>query len=317
MDNRPVGGVVDDLSVDAAKQQCARGERRQVDGLLLLDKPVGLSSNQALQRVKGIYRARKAGHTGTLDPLASGVLPICLGEATKLATFLLDTSKSYLFRVKFGTRTSTGDCEGAVVETGPDTVGKNALEAAVEGLMGPIEQTPPMFSAVRHHGRPLYELARAGSTVERTPRPVRIDNFEVVEFDPTEPLLMTRCSKGTYIRVLAEDLAVVLGTVGHVTELRRLSAGAFDLSQCVRLEELAQKQGEALRPADEIVADYARADLSASDASALMHGRAVHVRLVLPEVGPVRLYGPDGRFFGMGTYEPDGALRPRRLLSTV
>lgn len=296
--------------------------RRDVDGILLLDKPVGLSSNQALQRVKRLYRARKAGHTGSLDPLATGMLPICLGEATKVSAFLLDSDKCYRFGVRFGVRTSTGDREGIPVATGADSVGEPELHRAVASLRGALLQVPPMYSALKQGGQPLYALARAGQTVERAPREVVIRSFEVEVFDPHCPVLRVQCSKGTYVRALAEDLAAALGTVGHVADLRRLWVAPFRETGMLGLEVLEGAAQQALAdadalllPMDQAVSGYPQVRLNAADTARLRHGQAVHGPTEPRTDGLRRLYDPEGAFIGMGERRPDGLIVPRRLLA--
>src|SRR5258708_6091669 len=209
-----------------------------MDGALLLDKPVGLTSNAALQRAKKALGARKAGHAGTLDPLASGLLIVLFGEATKFAGPLLESDKEYLARVKLGERTSTGDAEGEVLETKPVGVSAAQVEVVVGRFRGEIEQTPPMYSALKHGGVPLYKLARRGESVERRPRRVRIDELEMLEFASPLLELRVRCSKGTYVRTLAEDIGAALGTGAHLAGLRRTAAGRFRLAEAIDLASL-------------------------------------------------------------------------------
>lgn len=300
----------------------SRKERRKVDGLLLLDKPSGITSNAALQKLKWLYGARKAGHTGSLDPLASGMLPLCFGEATKFSQYLLGADKAYLVRARFGARTDTADADGAVVETTdvriPDEV---ALLDALHHLTGPILQVPPMYSALKHQGQRLYEIARAGREVERAARPVQIHSFEIDDFDPVTPLLRVRCSKGTYIRVLIEDLARNLGSLAHVIELRRTSVGAFGeptmvtLEQCLSAADAGADALDALLlPVDQVVGQWPVARLGTREVDLLLRGSQV----VAPDglaVGICRLYTEGGSFFGMGEVMTDGRLLARRLLA--
>lgn len=299
-----------------------RQNRRIVDGLLLLDKPAGITSNAALQRVKRLYNARKAGHTGSLDPLASGLLPICLGQATKLSAFLLDADKTYVVTARFGARTDTGDADGTVVENCPDgSVGEARLREVLAALLGRIEQVPPMYSALKHGGRRLYELARAGEEVERPPRPVTIYELAVVHFDPVSPVLRVRCSKGTYVRTLVEDIARACGTCGHVAALRRTGAGPFREDLLVSLEaiEAASEVGgtqaldKLLRPMDEAVADWPAVELGPHEAYYLRQGHAV-TGAGGGLTGRVRLYGEGRRFLGIGEALGDGRVAPKRLL---
>ena len=307
-----------EISPDAVRSP----PRRDVEGILLLDKPLGLSSNQALQRVKRLYRARKAGHTGSLDPLATGMLPVCFGQATKVSAYLLDSEKSYRFRVAFGIQTSTGDLEGSTVSTGESVVSEQRLREAVESLRGPMMQVPPMYSALKHQGRRLYELARAGVTVDREPRPVHVRSLEIARYDPSEPVFVLRCSKGTYVRTLAEELARRAGTVAHLTELRRLAVEPFDATGMVSMEavEHAAACGETalnslLAPMDTAVGYLPRMELTPPEALRLRHGQPVQLAIGESPAGPVRLYDERGLFLGMGEVLPDRGIVPLRLLA--
>lgn len=295
--------------------------RGAVDGIVLLDKPVGLSSNRALQRVKALFRAQKAGHTGSLDPLASGMLPLCLGQATKLAPYLLDADKEYRFRLHFGVRTTTGDLEGMPIATGPAVIDEASLRAVLAGFVGDIDQVPPMFSALKQGGQPLYKIARAGGEVARRPRRVRIFSLDLVEFDPTTPLMVTRCSKGTYIRTLAEDLARRLGTEAHLVELRRLSVAGFCAADMVPLETLLQAaEGRGggidryLQAPDHAVKHLPKVDLSEEDCRRLRQGQAVHRDEANRSPRIVRLYG-SAEFLGMGLLQAGGWIKPLRLMT--
>jgi tRNA pseudouridine55 synthase len=295
-----------------------------VDGIVLLDKPLGLSSNQALQRVKRIYRALKAGHCGSLDPLASGMLPICLGEATKVSAFLLESEKVYRFRLALGQRTTTGDAEGPVVETGPAHVDEADLARALEYFRGDIRQVPPMFSALKQGGKPLYLMARAGEEVERQPRTVHIHELVIETFDAGSPVLRVRCSKGTYVRTLAEDIARAAGTVAHLSELRRLAVAPFREPQMRTLAAYESAAGECdaalqalLLAPDVALEGYPRVDLSTAEALRMQQGQAVRdSQGCCGPAGLVRLYGNGTRFLGIGERLPDrGGLVPRRLLA--
>lgn len=295
--------------------------RRAVDGVLLLDKPPEMTSNRALQWVKWCYGARKGGHTGSLDPFASGMLPICLGEATKFAGLLLDADKIYRVRIRFGTRTDTGDAEGRPTETGRTEIPPELLELALERFRGPIAQVPPMYSALKHQGRRLYELARAGREVRREPRMVHITELVVEQADPRYPVLRVRCSKGTYIRTLVEDIATAVGTVAYACELRRLAVLPFQASAMVDAAavEAARRSGLAaldalLLPVDCLLAGWPSCDLTAEAARGLRHGGAVGAP---PGTRPgfVRLYDEGGTLLGLGEVLPDGRLAPRRLLA--
>jgi tRNA pseudouridine55 synthase len=299
--------------------------RRPVDGLLLLDKPSGITSNAALQKVKWLYRARKAGHTGSLDPLASGMLPICLGEATKFAGYLLDADKAYRVQACLGIATDTADAEGKPVarhSRPPPTPGE--LETAMARLRGPIRQVPPMYSALKQGGQRLYELARAGREVRREAREVCIREFVLEAYDPERPAFRVRCSKGTYIRTLVEDLARELGTVAHVIALRRLWVAPFAdraMHTLPELEALAaagtaslEALDARLEPIEAALPDWAVLRLDSALAARLAQGGAVPAGSPAT-AGPVRFHGPDGRFLGIGAVGPDGIARPRRLLA--
>jgi tRNA pseudouridine55 synthase len=303
-----------------------RRPRRDLDGLILLDKPTGVTSNAALQRVKWLLQARKAGHTGSLDPLASGMLPICFGEATKFAGYLLDADKTYRVQARFGIRTDTGDSEGKPVETHVrDRIGISELEAALPVLTGPIEQVPPMYSALKQQGQRLYAIARAGREVPRAPRPVSIREFVLEGYDPVRPVFRVRCSKGTYIRTLIEDLARQLGTLAHVIALRRLAVEPFDGQPMVGLPEIEARAGlpaeEAsaalsglLRPLQDALPPWPRIRLDGPSALRMSRGGAVRAPAGQPP-GPVRLYGPGESFLGVGEVGPDGITTPRRLVA--
>ncbi|MCL4720570.1 MAG: tRNA pseudouridine(55) synthase TruB [Gammaproteobacteria bacterium] len=297
---------------------------RPLDGLLLLDKPSGITSNAALQRARRLYQARKAGHTGSLDPLASGMLPLCFGEATKFAGYLLDADKTYLVRARFGTRTDTGDALGQTVATGPrGEVPREELEPALARFRGALDQIPPMYSALKQNGQRLYALARAGREVVRAARPVVIHEFGIEDYSPAAPLLRVRCSKGTYVRSLVEDLAASLGTTAHVATLRRLAVAPLGGERMWSLEELAEaaSRGTAaldalLLPLQAILPDFPVVALDPSQAAAIVRGQVV---IMEPGCGPpgglVRLHGPGDRFFGIGTLDPSGRLAARRLLA--
>lgn len=298
-----------------------QARRRDVNGIVLLDKPIGLSSNQALQRVKRIFQARKAGHTGSLDPLASGMLPICLGEATKTAGFLLDSDKTYRFRIALGSQTSTGDTEGELVANGPALISEEDLSRAIESLRGEISQVPPMYSALKHGGERLYRLARAGQEVDRAARTVRIHELLIEQFDPQFPLLRVSCSKGTYVRTLAEDIARLAGTVAHVIELRRLSVTPFLESAMISLPglEAAGSAGMAqldklLLPVDAAIESFSALELTMQQERGILCGQAVFGQ-VGASCGLLRLYGGGKRFLGVGERLADGQIVPRRLMA--
>jgi tRNA pseudouridine55 synthase len=286
-------------------------------GILLLDKPLGLSSNAALQRVRRLLGAAKAGHVGSLDPLATGMLPICLGEATKIAGDILSGRKRYRFTIALGTRTATGDVEGAVVETLPVPALDNALlEAALQRFRGHTTQVPPMYSAIKRDGQPLYKLARAGVEVERAPRDIHVAELEIRSFDGAHLELEALCSKGTYIRTLAEDMARALGTCGHVAALRRLWVEPFQNETMDTLELVAARaeRGEAPRLIEpgSAIPQFPAVTLSSDATARVLHGQMVSVATEIPP-GRVRLYDPAGRFFGVAEADGFGTVQPRRL----
>jgi len=297
-----------------------RRERRVVDGMLLLDKPVGITSNAALQRVKRIYRAEKAGHTGSLDPLASGMLPLCFGQGTKVCAYLLDADKTYRVTARFGIKTDTGDADGTVVaESKIRTIDNDALLQALQELTGDIKQVPPMYSALKKDGKRLYELARQGLEVDRPARPVTIHALELEQFDPGAPVLRVECSKGTYVRTLVEDLAAILGTLGHVTALRRLSVEPFAEAQLVTAEQIETAAGigdaalEALLiPADTALTAYPEVTLNREQAFYVRRGNPVQV-VRAPAAGYCRIYDDQARFVGVGEVLADGRIAPKRL----
>jgi tRNA pseudouridine55 synthase len=295
---------------------------RTVNGILLLDKPAGLTSNAALQEVKKLYRARKAGHTGSLDPLATGLLPICFGEATKISGFLLDADKHYRVQCRLGERTNTGDSEGEVLERRPvEAVTEAALREAIEGFLGDIEQIPPMYSALKHKGERLYNLARQGLEVEREPRTVTIYALELLGFTGDHAELMVHCSKGTYVRTLVEDIGEILGCGAHVSALRRLGVGPFDESGMHDMEALEALASEGypaldrlLLPIEAGLAQWPGVSLSGDAAFYLRQGQPVLVPQA-PTEGWVRLYEGDQQFIGMGEILDDGRVAPRRLMA--
>ncbi|MCU0812756.1 MAG: tRNA pseudouridine(55) synthase TruB [Burkholderiaceae bacterium] len=295
----------------------ARLPRRAVHGVLLLDKPAGLSSNDALQKARRLYRAEKAGHTGTLDPLASGLLPVCFGAATKFAQASLDADKAYRATLALGATTTTGDAEGEVVERRPVTVDRTAIDAACGRFVGPIEQVPPMHSALKHQGRALYEYARAGVTVERAPRRVTVQRLDVVAFDGATLVLDVACSKGTYVRTLAEDLGAALGCGAHLAALRRTASGALRVDDAVDLEALAamdeQRRDALLLPPDVLVEHWPRVALPDDEAGRFLTGLRRRVRL--PDAPAVRVYGPQPRAFLGSAHITAGELIADRLLS--
>jgi tRNA pseudouridine55 synthase len=301
-----------------------RTPRRALHGVLLLDKPVGLSSNDALQRAKWLLRAEKAGHTGTLDPLASGLLPLCFGAATKFAQVSLDADKGYRATLALGVTTSTADAEGEVTATRPVPVLDAArLQAVCDSLVGPLDQTPPMHSALKHQGRALYEYARQGLEIERPARRVHIDAITVIRGQDDRWVIDIRCSKGTYVRSLAESIGERLGCGAHLAALRRTASGALSVDDAVTLdalEALPEAAREAmLRPADRLLLDWPTCLLNADDAGRFLTG--LRRRIAAPDAAAVRVYGPGlatasapGAFLGSARIEA-GELIAGRLLS--
>jgi tRNA pseudouridine55 synthase len=304
------------------RQRKARG--RQVDGILLLDKPAGITSNQALQRAKAICGVAKAGHTGSLDPLATGVLPLCFGEATKFSHYLLNADKRYQVTLKLGARTTTGDVDGEVIETfAPLQLTQERVLSALSHFRGEIEQIPSMYSALKHQGKPLYELARAGIEVERPPRRVTIHALELLRLGEDEIELDVRCSKGTYIRTLAEDLGKALGSGAHVVQLRRIEAGPYEISQTVTLDALAELREQGgypaldalLLPASSSVSDFPQVKLNETTLYYFRQGQPI-MAPQLPSSGWVRIVDGAGSFIGVGEILDDGRLAPRRLVAS-
>lgn len=295
-----------------------RAPRRPVDGVLLLDKSVGFTSNAALQKARWLYNAAKAGHTGTLDPLATGLLPLCFGEATKFSSELLDADKAYRATLRFGITTDTADAEGTVLQTRPVEVDEARLRLVLERFVGAQDQVPPMYSALKRDGKPLYEYARQGVEVERKPRPIIIHRIDLVSFAGAEAVIDVDCSKGTYIRTLAADIGEVLGCGAHLTALRRTRIGGIALAGAVTLEALEaldlEGRDRLLAPADALVAGLPRAELNATETARVLHGQGLRWNASPGERW--RLYGADGGFLGLGEMSPDGWLNPRRLVAT-
>lgn len=298
--------------------------RRAVDGIILLDKPRGFSSNAALQKVRWLLNAEKAGHTGSLDPLATGVLPLCFGEATKFSQYLLDADKGYETLMQLGVTTTTADAEGEVLERRPVTVGRAEIEALLSRFRGEISQIPPMYSALKRDGQPLYKLARAGEVVEREPRSVTIARLELLSCEAEQARLAVDCSKGTYIRTLVEDIGQLLGCGAHVAELRRTKAGPFDLSRTVTLEELERVHAEGgneavdqfLLPVDSGLQHWPLLQFSEHSSFYWLQGQPVRAP-VAPKFGMVRVQDHNGRFIGIGEVSEDGRIAPRRLIRSV
>lgn len=306
-----------------------RPRGRTIDGILLLDKPAGMTSNAVLQRAKWLLAAAKAGHTGSLDPMATGVLPLCFGEATKFSQYLLDADKTYRFTARFGIVTNTGDAEGEVLACrSVSGLQSDEIESALVRFRGDIEQVPPMFSAIKHQGQPLYKLAREGLEVERAPRPVRVFRLDLLAFrsgEYPEADFEAHVSKGTYIRTLAEDLGGVLGCGAHISALRRITAGPFDESGCITLHQLEAVRGEGraelldsfLLPVGQAIGHLHTVSLPDATAFYLRQGQPVlHVSALKDTaVGQkVRLQLDSGEFLGVAEILADGRVAPRKLV---
>jgi tRNA pseudouridine55 synthase len=299
---------------------------RRVDGVLLLDKPSGMSSNDALQKARRIFLAEKGGHTGTLDPMASGLLPLCFGEATKFSHDLFDADKTYLATLKLGERTNTGDADGEVIEALPVQVGEVDLRAILPRFTGPLTQVPPMYSALKRDGVPLYKLARQGIEVERAPRQVTIHELELVRSQlPAAPVveLRVRCSKGTYVRTLAEDIGSALGCGGHLVGLRRITVGRLDIGEAVTLEQLneAAEGGnldDFLQSPDSLLADLPAVSLPPEVCLRFCNGNPVAGVFTsdTPLGQRFRVYSASV-FLGLAECQPDGGLAPKRLVRPV
>ncbi|MEM5385589.1 tRNA pseudouridine(55) synthase TruB [Paraburkholderia phymatum] len=299
--------------------------RRALDGVLLLDKPVGLSSNDALIRAKRLYLAKKAGHTGTLDPLASGLLPLCFGEATKFSQDLLDADKTYEATMRLGIRTTTGDAEGEAIETRDVACDQPAVERALAQFRGDIVQVPPMYSALKRDGKPLYEYARAGQTVEREGRQVTIHALELVACALPDVTFRVTCSKGTYVRTLAEDIGEALGCGAHLVMLRRTGVGVLTLEHSVTLDALSdatESERDAwLQPVDALLTTFPSVQLDAEATRRFLHGQ--RLRLADLSVGDdvlhaarTRVYASEGKLLGVARVG-EGVLAPERLIVTA
>lgn len=302
----------------------SRQKGRVLDGILLLDKPKGITSNAALQMVKRLYNARKAGHTGSLDPLASGMLPICFGEATKFSQFLLEADKQYLVTAKLGVRTTTGDAEGEVVsEKAVPTLTEQQIQELFTRFTGVIAQIPSMFSAIKQNGQPLYKLARQGIEVEREARHITVYGFEYLSHQADQITFTVHCSKGTYVRTLVEDMGEALGCGAHVQELRRLTVGTYKAEQMQdlgKLQELSGQQDFAtmdsfLLSVDSAIERWPALALSEAAVYYLKQGQPIIVPYA-PTSGWVRLTRKEGGFLGVGEILDDGKVAPRRLIQT-
>jgi len=293
--------------------------KRTISGVLLLDKALGISSNTALQQVKRLFQAEKAGHTGSLDPLATGLLPLCFGEATKFSQYLLDADKIYKAVIKLGATTTTGDVEGEIISQHPVHVSQLQVEQVLSNFIGTVKQIPPMFSALKHQGKALYTYARAGIEVERKVREITIYSLDLEEFSGDELTVTVSCSKGTYIRVLAEDIGAELGCGAHLKALRRIATGGFDIAQALTLTELEsmtpEQRDACLLPADCLIEGLPKVILSSDSAYYVQQGQEVW-QAKQSSTGLVSLYGPDQEFLGLGEITSAGKIAPRRLVVT-
>lgn len=297
----------------------SRQKPEVVNGLLLLNKPAGMTSNQALQKIKRLLKAKKAGHTGSLDPAATGMLPLCFGEATKICAYLLEADKTYRVTARLGEATDTGDADGQIVETAPvPDLGRDDWEKLISAFVGDTEQIPPMYSALKKDGRRLYELARKGEVVEREARPVRIDEISLLEISGTRLVFRVHCSKGTYIRTLVEDIAKSAGTVAHTARLHRETVGSFRAEDMLDMSgaEQAAEAGpaelrERLLPADAALPDWPECQITEADGERFCGGQAVASGI--EGGGLVKVYGAERRFLGIGELAGEGMLAPKRI----
>jgi tRNA pseudouridine55 synthase len=301
-----------------------RQHGRNINGILLLDKAIGITSNTALQQVKRLYQAKKAGHTGSLDPLASGLLPLCLGEATKLSSFLLDSDKEYEGTCQFGSKTTTGDAEGEVISTRPvPALSQELLQAQCAAFTGEIAQIPPMHSAIKKNGQPLYKLAHQGIEIEREPREVTIHELTILDIQETTFRFHLRCSKGTYVRTLVEDIGERLGCGAHLSSLRRTAVGPFRLEDAVTEQDLLAIAADGgmsaldalLIPMDQALEKWPAVRLTENSTYYVQQGQPVQVAKA-PSTGWVRLFASNDRFLGVGQILDDGRVAPKRLINT-
>ncbi len=301
--------------------QQVKRKRRSVSGIIIFDKPYGFSSNGALQKVRWLLNSDKGGHTGSLDPLATGVLPLCFGEATKFSRYLLDADKVYEATMQLGVTTNTADAEGEVLETKPVNVTSADIEAALPQFRGVIQQVPPMYSALKKDGQPLYKLARAGITIDRPARTVTINRLELLSHDGDQARILVSCTKGTYIRSLVEDIGALLGCGAHVAQLRRTQAGPFDLTHAVTLEELEQAHEEGgaealdafMIPMDSGLLHWPSVEMTENGSFFWLNGQPVRAQNS-PLEGMVRVYNHNQEFIGVGEMDDDGMVAPKRLI---
>jgi len=293
--------------------------KREIDGVFLLDKPLGFSSNQALKKIQWLFNAKKAGHTGTLDPMATGLLPICLGEATKFSHRLLDAHKSYIATIQLGITTSTGDQEGEVISEKKVVVNEAQLKDTLKKFMGDMTQIPPMYSALKFEGKPLYEYAREGIEIERKSRQIKIFDIKLINIEKSIITIEVLCSKGTYIRTLAEDIGQTMGCGAHLKGLERTQTGNFQLSKALSIEALEAmpmaSREKALMPIDVLLEELSSIKLNMAELDAIKKGQSIDFNSKNDK--EVRLYSPSGQFVGVGQPDLKGRLFPKRLIAKI
>ena len=293
--------------------------KREIDGVFLLNKPLGFSSNQALKKIQWLFNAKKAGHTGTLDPMASGLLPICIGEATKFSNRLLEANKTYIATIQLGLTTTTGDQEGEAVSQKEVVLKPNQLQETLQKFIGDITQIPPMFSALKFEGKPLYEYARQGIEIERKPRPVTIYDIKLNKIEESIVILEVICSKGTYIRTLAEDIGHALGCGAHLKGLERTQTGNFQLPDALTIEALEAmsmaSREKTLLPVDALLEGLSSIELTVTETEAIKKGQAID--FISENDNELRLYGASGQFLGVGQPDLQGRLFPKRLIANI
>ena len=293
--------------------------KREIDGVFLLDKPLGFSSNQALKKIQWLFNAKKAGHTGTLDPMATGLLPICLGEATKFSHRLLDAHKSYIATIQLGITTSTGDQEGEVISEKEVVLNEAQLKDTLKKFIGDTTQIPPMYSALKFEGRPLYEYAREGIEIERKSRQIKIFDIKLINIEKSIITIEVLCSKGTYIRTLAEDIGQSMGCGAHLKGLERTQTGNFQLSEALSIEALEAmpmaSREKALMPIDVLLEELSSIKLNMAELDAIKKGQSID--FMSKNDKEVRLYSPSGQFVGVGQPDLKGRLFPKRLIAKI
>ncbi len=315
--NQPRGSLKPRQQSRDRKNPEEKKRRDAVNGMLLIDKPQGLSSNQAMQKVKRLLNAQKSGHTGSLDPIATGLLPLCFGHATRISGMFLESDKCYEVKIRLGINTTSGDRAGEIVSQAAVDVSLAQLESVAAAFRGRTKQIPPMFCALKRNGQPLYKLARQGIEVEREPRLVTVHDLSITDFQADTVDLRVRCSKGFYIRSLVMDMGEALGCGGHVEQLRRTAAGPFTINQALTVDQLAVLESPAARqtlllPVDQVLAHLPKIDLPEKSAQYFCHGQPVRA-LNLPGPGLARLYGEENNFLGLGEVRADGRVAPKRL----